>query len=536
MPTLYAPARWLFFFLLVSVPGTIAAQEATAPAFDVLVRNGRVVDGTGSPWFEADVGIVGDEIARIGDLDGARADRVIDAEGLVVAPGFVDPHTHVRGNLVEIPTVEPYVRQGVTTVMDGNDGGSPLPLGPFLDSIAAVGVSPNFGLYVGHGSIRREVMGNDDRAPTADELERMRTLVARGMEDGALGLSTGLAYVPGTYAETDEVIELARVADRMGGIYISHMRDEVTGVLESVRETIRIGEASGIPVQMTHHKIGGHRQFGQSAESIRLMREARSRGVDVTFDQYPYTASSTGLSFLIPSWAKAGDRLEERLENDETRARILEEMLVFIDERFADDPSRIQLVGCDFDPELAGETVADVLREAGREVTPRAAAELVLEFDERGDCGAIFHSFDEEDVRRFLRSDYGMIGSDGSLVPFGEGNPHPRGYGAYPRVLGHYVREEGVLPLERAVWKMTAFPAQRLGLQRRGVLREGMLADVTVFDPERVIDRATFVDPHRYSEGIEFVLVNGVLVLDAGEHTGARPGRVLRGPAWMGSR
>jgi N-acyl-D-amino-acid deacylase len=512
-------------------PAPLATARGDAPGLDLVLAGGRVVDGTGNPAYRADVGVRGDRIERIGDLGGVPAARRIDVSGLVVAPGFIDPHAHAVGNLFSIPTAEGYLLQGITTVVDGNDGSSPYPVAAFLDSVARHRVSPNLALFVGHGTVRRAVMGTADREPTAEELERMRRLVARGMEDGALGLSTGLAYVPGTYATTEEVVELARVAASHGGIYISHMRDEGGRVLDSVRETIRIGEEAGIPVQMTHHKVGGRKQFGQSEQSIELMRAARARGVDITFDQYPYTASSTGLTLIFPSWALAGDRLADHLGDPTARARVLEGMLAFIDERFGDDASLIQLVRCAFDPSLAGRTMADVLRDAGRPTSQAALAETIVEMQLRGGCSAIFHSFDEGDVERLLRSPYGMIGSDGSLSRPGEGSPHPRAYGTYPRVLGRYVRERGVLSLEEAIRKMTSFPATRLGLQDRGLVRAGMAADLTVFDPDRIVDRATFADPHQFPVGVEYVLVNGEPVVERGAHTGARPGRVFFGPA-----
>jgi len=506
-----------------------AAAACGAPRYDVVLEGGTVVDGSGAPARVADVAIAGGRIAKVGDASGDRAGRRIDAGGLVVAPGFIDPHTHTRGHIRDMPTAEPWLRQGVTTLVEGNDGSSPVPLGPFLDSVAAARPVPNFAMFIGHGSVREAVMGTANRAPTPTELDSMKALVARGMEDGALGLSTGLAYVPGTYAATDEVVALAKVAAGYGGIYISHMRDEGAGVLASVRETIRIGEEAGIPVQLTHHKVGGHAQWGQSEESIRLMREARGRGVDVTFDQYPYTASSTGLSFLIPKWAMAGDSLEARLALPAQRRRIVGDMLAFIDERFGNDPDRIQLVSCDFDPSLGGRTVGDILRERGKGGTPTDIAELTLEFEAKGRCGAILHSYDEGDVVRFLRSEYGMVGSDGSLVPFGEGFPHPRAYGTYARVLGRYVREQGVITLEEAVRRMTSAPAHRLGFADRGEIREGMVADLAVFDPDEISDRATFQDPHQYAVGVRYVFVGGKPVLDDGTITEARPGRILYG-------
>ena len=288
---------------------------------------GLVVDGTGAPAFTADVGVRGGSIADIGDLSGREATERMDITGLVVAPGFIDPHTHSRGLIFEIPTADNFVLQGVTTLVDGNDGSSPLPVGAFLDSLEALGAAPNYALFVGHGSVREAVMGTENRPPTADELERMKALVAEAMAQGALGLSTGLFYVPGSFAATEEVVELARVAGAAGGIYTSHMRNEDERVLESVLETIRIGREAGIPVHISHHKVGGRKNYGRSAESLELMRQARAEGVDVTFDQYPYTASHTGISSIVPAWARAADGLERRVAEPATRRRTLVELL-----------------------------------------------------------------------------------------------------------------------------------------------------------------------------------------------------------------
>jgi len=510
------------------VCGATRGSARAAADFDLIVEGGHVIDGTGSPWFSADIGIIGDRIARIGHLSAASATRRISASGLVVAPGFIDPHVHAREKLMTLPTAEGYLLQGVTTVVDGNDGSSPLPLGPALDRAAAGHFSPNLAFFVGHGTVRDRVMGSANRAPTSAELAQMKQLVAQAMEDGALGLSTGLAYVPGTFAATEEVIALAIVAREHGGIYISHMRDEGAGVMASVRETIRIGEEARIPVQISHHKVGGQAQFGKSADTLALIAAARLRGVDVTFDQYPYTASQTGISLIIPRWAMADDKLKERLADPATRARVKDGMLEFIDERFGHDASRIQLVRCGFDPSLAGKTVADVLTRSGRAVSQSAMADVVIELELQGGCSAIFHSYDEGDVERLLQSPFGMIGSDGSLTRLGDGAPHPRAFGTFPRILGRYVREKHLLSVEEAVRKMTGFPAARLGLQDRGLLREGLAADLAVFDAATIADTSTFADPHHYAEGVRFVVVNGVVTVDQGAHTGARPGRVLR--------
>jgi len=521
----------------------LTSASGCTPEFDMVLEGGTVVDGTGAEGFAADVGIRAGLIAEVGDLTGRSTAERLDVSGHVVAPGFIDPHTHSRGTIFEIPTADNFVLQGVTTLTEGQDGGSPLDLAAFYDSLTTTGgTAPNFAMFVGHGTIRSEVMDSDDRMPTVDELERMKGYVERAMIDGALGLSTGLFYVPGSFAETEEIIELARIAGEAGGVYISHMRNEDVNVLVSVRETIRIGREATIPVQMSHHKVGGHRNYGQSEASIELMHVARADGVDITFDQYPYTASSTGLSAIIPPWAKAGGGLKDRLADPATRARVEDDIKGFVEMRFADDPSKVQLVSCGieehyaaaFPEDMAGWTLADVLDSRAAAHTPDAIADLIIDLDQAGGCSAIFHSFDESDVERFMQSEYGMIGSDGRLSHFGEASPHPRGYGTFPRVLGRYVRELGVISLEEAVRRMTSAPADRLGFAGRGRISEGAIADVTVFDPATVIDRATFEQPHQYPVGIPHVFVGGVAVVRDGEVSGMRPGQILRGPGYAG--
>ena len=523
--------RFLLFFALILLAAPLAAQEEEP--FDLLIRGGRVVDGTGNPWVRADVAVRGDRIARIGHLPNATAERVIDAEGLVVAPGFIDPHTHAVRGIFDVPTADNYLLQGVTTLTEGNDGSSPWPVGEHLARIADLGISPNWGIFAGQGTIRREVIGSDDREPTRDELDRMRTLVAEAMQEGAFGLSTGLFYVPGSFTSTEEVIELSEVAAGYGGIYISHMRDEALRLLDSVQETIRIGEEAGIPVQMTHHKAISRDMWGRSADSLALVDAARARGVDITIDQYPYTASQTGITAVVPQWAQAGGTQEliARLQDPETRRRIRGEIVYRIEhDRGGGDPANIVIGLCEWDRSLEGKSLADILAEREIEVTVANAADLVMDIVARGGARAIYHAMDEGDVERIMQHPATAIGSDGGVSVFGASVPHPREYGTFARVLGRYVRERGVLTLEQAVRKMSGATAQRLGLQDRGLLREGFFADIAVFDPDRVIDRATFPEPHQYAEGVEYVLVNGTLVVDGGEHTGARPGSVLYGP------
>ena len=521
-----------FVVLAIVVAGLTITTASQPDQFDLLLRNGRIVDGTGSPWFHGDVALKGGSIAAIGhQLSGAAA-RTVDVAGAVIAPGFIDTHTHARGGLTRTPTAENYVRQGVTTLIEGPDGGSPVPLGPFLDQMEKLPRSVNIGSFIGQGSIRSAVIGNVNRRATPDEIAKMQAMVEQAMRDGAFGLSTGLFYVPGTFTPTEEVIELAKVAGRFGGIHTSHQRDDASRVLESVRETIAIGEGGGLPTQVTHHKVIGTANWGKSVETLKLIDEARARGVDVTSDQYPYTAGSTNIaSALIPAWALEGGQsaLRERLLDPATRAKVRAETAAMIrDERGGGDPKNVQFANCSFDTKLAGRTLADLTRQRGLDPTIENAAEVTLWAVEQGGCQGIFHSMGEEDLVNILRHPTTMIASDGSVPEFGRANPHPRSYGTFARVLGVYVRERRVITLEDAIRKMTSFPAARLGITDLGVLRPGFKADVVIFDPATVRDRATYEQPHQYSEGFSLVIVNGQIVFEKGAMTEARPGRVLR--------
>jgi N-acyl-D-amino-acid deacylase len=513
---------------------SISAPRAQAPAsYDLVIRNGRIVDGTGSPWYRADLAVRGDTIARIAPRIDAAAARVIDAGGRVVAPGFIDLHTHARRGIFEVPTADNYVRQGVTTLIEGPDGSSPFPIAPFLDRIAATRITPNFGLFVGQGTIRNEVIGPVNRKATEPEIEKMRGMVRAGMEDGAFGLSSGLFYVPGTFTPTAEVIELAKVAGRMGGIYISHMRDEANGVLDSVKETIEIGEKGGLPTQVTHHKVIGKANWGKAVDTLKLIDEARARGVDATLDQYPYTASSTSIqAALMPAYALEGgrDAVLKRLQTPAMRNELKKETARLIqEERGGGDPNNVQLARCDWDHSLDGKRLGDVTRARGFEPTIDNAADTVFWIVEKGGCSGIFHAIDEQDLQRILRHPATMIGSDGEIPIFGQANPHPRSYGTFVRVLGRYARDLKTITLEDAVHKMSAFPAQRIGLTDRGVLREGLKADIAIFDAATVADRATFEQPHQYAVGVTQVIVNGQVAFEDGKMTVARPGRVLYG-------
>ena len=509
--------------------------QAQAPAYDLLLRNARVVDGAGNPWYRADVAIAGDTIARVAPSITKPATRVIDVQDQVVAPGFIDIHTHARRGIDANPTAPNYVRQGVTTIMEGPDGSSPVPLAPFLAELEALRTSVNIGSFIGQGSIRSEVVGTEDRRATEEEMRRMEALVEQGMLDGAFGLSTGLFYVPGAFTPTAEVVALARVAGRFGGMHKSHQRDDASRLLESIHETIQIGEEGGLPTQVTHQKVIGRPNWGRSADALHLIDDARARGVDVTSDQYPYTASSTSVvSALLPAWALEGGRAAQaaRLADPATRARIVADSVAMIrDERGGGDPANVQFANCEFDPSLAGKTLADLMRQRGTDLSLERAAETVVWVAEQGGCQGIFHAMSEDDLVRILVHPATMIASDGEVPTFGRASPHPRSYGTFARVLGRYVREKHVLSLEEAVRKMTSFPAARLTLADRGLVRPGMKADITVFDPATVADRATFDNPHQYAVGFSTVIVNGQIVFENGAMTDARPGRVLYGPA-----
>jgi N-acyl-D-amino-acid deacylase len=509
------------------------STEHPAP-FDLLIRNARIVDGTGSPWFRGDLAVRDDQIVAVAPRIAQPAVRTIDANGQAVAPGFIDIHTHARRGLFEIPTADNYVRQGVTTLIEGPDGSSPLPIAGFLAKVGVLRRSVNVGTFVGQGSIRETVVGSANRPADAAERAKMRAMVEQAMKEGAFGLSTGLFYVPGTFTPTDEVVDLAAVAGRFGGIHISHMRDEASRVLESVRETIAIGEGGRLPTQVTHHKIIGRPNWGKSADTLGLIDAARARGVDATIDQYPYTASSTSIqSALLPAWALEGGRqqLLARLKDAGTRAKIRAETVRLIEtERGGGDPRNVALASCEWDASLAGKNLADVSRLRSLPATIDGAADATLWIVEQGGCQGIFHAIGEDDLERILRHPATMIGSDGEVPVYGRAAPHPRSYGTFARVLGMYVRDRGTLALEDAVRRMTAFPAQRLGLHDRGLLRPGMKADVVIFDPARVRDTATFEQPHRYADGFAMVITNGQIVYEAGSMTTARPGVVLYGP------
>jgi len=528
------PVLWLLWF---------AAASAAADPVDILVRDARIVDGTGAPWFRGDVAISNGRIAALGRGLDVAADRTILANGRILAPGFIDVHTHVetsrnRDGIENLPRADNYLLDGVTTIVTGNCGSSEIDIADWRSRLRGLGI--NVATLVGHNSVRRQVMGSDDRAPTADELAAMRALVARAMEQGAVGFSTGLLYVPGTYATTAEVVDLARVAANHGGIYASHIREQGGMLHESIREAVQVGAETGMPVQISHFKVKGRTRWGSIGAALGLIDAYRKQGVDVVIDVYPYERASTNLGVNLPRWAVAGNAAEiaVRIADPDQRSRIVSGMKAMLADGGYDDYSFATVAQYTPNPELNGMTISEISMLSGRDPSVDAEIDTILEMmvrgGEAGDTyGAqmIYHYMSADDVDTIFRYPHAAVASDGSIVAFGRGQPHPRSYGTNARVLSDYVRERGVLSLEEAVRRMTSLPARGVGFHDRGIVRPGFVADLVVFDPDRVDDNASFADPHRYSEGFDYVIVNGVVVVEDGKPTDARPGRFVPGPA-----
>jgi len=509
-----------------------AAPTAQSQQYDIILANATIIDGTGAARYAGSVGITGTRITRVArdQIPAAQGKRVIDVNGQVVAPGFIDLHAHIDP-ITRMPDAESSARQGITLAVGGPDGGGPWPFGAYLDSVAKLPLGINVAYLTGHNTIRREVMQTANRAPTPAELERMKRMVQQSMMEGAFGLSTGLRYVPGFYAKTDEVVELAKIAAARGGIYTSHLREEGLGLLEGVAEAIQIGREAKIPVVLTHHKAIGQKMWGKSVTTLTMVDSARRAGIDVMIDQYPYTASSTGFGVLMPNWAMEGGtaELRKRLANPELRSAIEKGILDLLqNDRGGGDLKRVQFASVSWDPTLNGKTLYDWAVRRGLPPTPEGAVPLVIEGVLAGAPSMVFHVIDERDVRRIMAHPMTMIASDGALSRPGASVPHPRNYGTFPRVLGLYVREQKVITLENAITKMTGMPAKRMGLADRGCIREGCAADITVFDPATVADKGTFTEPHQYPVGIEYVFVAGQAVVAEGRMTSVRAGQVLR--------
>ncbi|RLD19598.1 MAG: D-aminoacylase [Bacteroidetes bacterium] len=503
--------------------------------YDIVIENGLIYDGTGEGPYFADIAIKDGQIALIDKDITAQRKQTIDAQRKVVAPGFIDLHAHISP-ITLYPEAESFIRQGVTTTLGGPDGSSPLPMREYLDSLEELVTGVNVAYLVGHGSIRADVMGLEDRKPTNDELSLMKSKVVEAMTAGAFGISTGLKYLPGTFATTEEVIEISKEVSRYGGIYTSHMRDEGLKLIEGVNEIVRIADEADILVVLTHHKVIGKPMWGASRQTLAIVDSARAAGLDVMIDQYPYTASYTSISVLIPSWSLEGGRTKfaERCDVPELRDSIKRGIIFNIKyDRGGDDLRSVQIAKFDWKPHLTGKTLFDWAEEEG--MVPNAAngAELVIQAQLHGSASCIYHVMDDEDIVRIMQHPQTMHASDGRLSVINKGHPHPRAFGTFPRVLGHYVRERQVLTLQQAIHKMTGMPASVLALKDRGLIQVGMHADITVFDAEVVIDKATFEDPNQFPEGIEYVIINGAVALSPNGLSGKRFGEVLRGAAYV---
>jgi N-acyl-D-amino-acid deacylase len=520
-------------FVTAFVVGVAASAQAQQPEFDVLISGGTIIDGTGTSRYRADVALKGDRIALISrtPIAANRAARRIDATAKIVAPGFVDMHAHLDP-LPRLLGAESAVRQGVTFALGNPDGGGPVVLGRYMDSLTKAGIGINVAYLVAHNSVKDSVMGTVSRLPTAEEMARMKALVAQGMADGAFGISTGLRYLPGNFSKIEEVIALSKVAADLGGIYTSHLREEGLGLIEGVAEAITIGREAKIPVILTHHKAVGKLMWGRSAQTLAMVDSARREGIDVMVDVYPYTATSTSLSVLIPTWAFDGgdSSFRRRVSEPATRDSIRKDIIRLINtDRGGGDISRVQFSRVSWQPDLAGKNLADWARQRGLEPTPENGADLVIEGQLKGGASMIYHVLEEQDVQRIMRHPQALIGSDGRLTRLNDGSsPHPRALGTFPRVLGRYARDLKLFTLETAIYKMSGQSAERLGLEERGTLKTGNYADVVVFDPATVADKSTFEQPHQYPVGIEYVFVNGVAALDAGRFTDSRAGRIIR--------
>jgi len=528
--------------------------------YDILITGGLVVDGTGAPGISADVAITADSIVAVGQLSGARAATVIDAAGLTVSPGFIDIHSHSDYALLTDGNAESKIRQGVTTEIlgesasagprraaernDGSNGTTPdwETLGGYFDRLLASGISVNIGSYVGSMQIRRYVMGNEYRAATPEEIKQMQALAVAAMQDGALGIASALLGSPLT---TEELIAMCSAVAPYKGIYATHIRDEGGKIFESLDEAFRIGREAGVPVDVLHLKIAERKLWGRMNDVLARFEQARANGLRVTANMYPYIAGQNNLVSLIPPWAQDGGRkaMLNRLRDPKIRIKLRQalygsvpvpgwynhytssagwESMLLVNTRAERNKNLIGLRMNEVIALRSGKEPSDVLYD------------LLLE--ENGSVPTIYFLMTEEDVRTAMQSPLVSFGSDGTAVKpegvLGRGKPHPRWYGTFPRVLGKYVREEGVISLETAIHKMTWMNAEKIGLRNRGIIRKGMAADICIFDAGRIIDRATFTDPHQYSEGVEYVLVNGKVVLEHGRHTGLRPGQVLRGSGY----
>ena len=496
--------------------------------YDILIKSGKIIDGTGSPWIRGDIGITGSRITCIGTIPNQYGEEIIDAENLYVTPGFIDVHTHVDGKIDSHPEVKNYLLQGVTTVVGGNCGSSRYPLQELFQTIKSK-IAVNFASFVGHNTIREQVMGNDDRAPTDEELLFMQTLVTQEMMAGAVGFSTGLSYIPGRYSTTEEIIQLAKMIEPFHGVYATHMRNQGEHIKEAIEEAVLIGRKAGVAVQISHIKLASEAVWGEYHRITEPIETARRSGVPVFTDQYPYTATSSGFSSSFPGWAVAGghekfaERIKDRNMYQKIKEALIRTRLTF---KRINPLESIYISQNDNHPEYEGKNIAEILDLLDQEKTVSSGAELLIKMYAEDQPKGVFFQMDEKDIGALMKKEYTMVGSDGGAYIPGEGVPHSRAYGTFPRVLSRYVKEKNVLSLPDAIRKMTSLPALAMGFYQRGLIREGMYADIVIFD-DNIEDTATYKTPHKYPNGIHWIIVNGKIAAHKEDIINKNSGRIL---------
>ncbi len=519
--------KWLLILLLL--PAIAFSQSESC---DILIVNGKIIDGTGNNWYYGNIAVKNGKIIHMGHNMMMVATKTIDAKGMIVAPGFIDVHTHLEDDESKDPTTQSFIYDGVTTCITGNCGASHVNIDEYLKYIDSMKLSINVATLIGHNDVRKKIMGRANRQATAAELQSMENIVDKAMRDGAVGLSTGLIYIPGTYTKTPEIVALAKQAAKYNGVYASHMRDEGDSVVQAIEEALTVGREAKIPVEISHFKLSGQQNWGRSKITVPMIEAARKEGIEVTIDQYPYTASSTSISTLIPDeiLADGQDSIKARLSNAAIRKYVINSMLKRLKKRKLKHFGYAVVAYYAPDTSYNGKSIEEINILKGRKHKAKEEALTVIDLMMNGGASAVFHGMSEEDIQRIMKYPFNMFASDASIRVLNAGMPHPRGYGTNARVLSKYVREEKIISLEEAIRRMTSLPAQKFGLKDRGLLKEGMAADIVIFDADQVKDMATFEKPHAYSRGFHFIIVNGVLTVDNEKHIGARAGQALYGP------
>lgn len=520
--------KFLLLFITLCSITCVFAQ----PNVDIIIKNGRILDGTGNSWRYGDVAIKDGKIFKIGTINNLAATKIIDAKGMIISPGFIDVHTHIEGDELKTPTADNFIFDGVTTVITGNCGSSNIDIKTYLQKIDSIKLSINVATLIGHNDVRETVMGTENRKATEDELKKMESIVEEAMKNGAVGFSTGLIYIPGAYSTTDEVLRLAKVAAKYKGVYASHMRDEGDSIVQAINEALYIGKEANMPVEISHFKLSGQQNWGRSKETVAMITRARKEGVDVTIDQYPYTASSTNLGTLLPEdvLADGQDSIKARLSRPDVRKKVRDYMLEKLKKRKLKHFSYPVVAYYRSDTTLNGKSIEQVNLIMKRKHKAKYETETVMDMVQKGGASMVFHGMSDDDVERIMKYPFNMFASDAGIRVFGQGSPHPRGYGTNARVLRRYVRDKGIISLEEAIRRMTSLPAQKFGLNDRGLLREGYAADILIFNENEVQDLSTYDKPHAFSTGFKYVIINGQLVVDNEKHLGTRSGKAIYGP------